>query len=218
MKFLTDAIAVGRKVIIADLHFGLVSFYDRELLEKVVKLAEKFQTIIVAGDFRHLGKKSPVKEFIEKISEISELLIVRGNHDAGISGYKAVKIGKYSVFHGHSIPGNEFFESKNLIFAHAHPSIFIPSEVGGFKERVFLVGEIEVMGEKKRVVVLPAFNELCSSTPVNLEKPAGFMFRRYNYHNWDAIMPDGTFLSLRSILKAQKGVELEGGSDRDRGY
>ncbi|MEM0302037.1 MAG: metallophosphoesterase family protein [Archaeoglobaceae archaeon] len=201
MKLINDSIAIGKKAVIADLHFGLVPFYDKELLEKVLKLAERFQTLIIAGDLKHLGKKSPLEEFLNKISGITELLIVRGNHDIGINGYKALKIGKYGIFHGHSIPEENVLNSDILIFAHAHPSVFIPSEVGGYKERAFLSGEIELLDVKRRVLVLPAFNELCSSTAVNLEKPAGFMFRKFDYSNWDAILIDGTILSLRSISK-----------------
>lgn len=201
MRILGDAISIGKKAVIADLHFGLVPFYDKELLEKTLKLAERFQTLIIAGDIRHLGKRSPVQEFLDKISGIAETIVVRGNHDIGISGCRAVKIGKNSIFHGHAVPEDEFFEAKNLIFAHAHPSVFIPSEVGGIKERAFLSGYIKMDNEKKRVIVLPAFNELCSSTAVNLEKPAGFMFRRFDYSEWDAILTDGTVLSLKIISK-----------------
>uniref|UniRef100_A0A7J2TK09 Calcineurin-like phosphoesterase domain-containing protein n=1 Tax=Archaeoglobus fulgidus TaxID=2234 RepID=A0A7J2TK09_ARCFL len=201
MRILGDAISIGKKAVIADLHFGLVPFYDKELLEKTLKLAERFQTLIIAGDIRHLGKRSPVQEFLDKISGIAETIVVRGNHDIGISGCRAVKIGKNSIFHGHAVPEDEFFEAKNFIFAHAHPSVFIPSEVGGIKERAFLSGYIKMDNEKKRVIVLPAFNELCSSTAVNLEKPAGFMFRRFDYSEWDAILTDGTVLSLKIISK-----------------
>ncbi|MFN3384890.1 MAG: metallophosphoesterase [Archaeoglobaceae archaeon] len=201
MRLLNDAISIGKKTIIADLHFGLVPFYDKELLEKVLKLAEKFQTLIVAGDVKHLGKKSYVRDFLDKISGVVELIVIRGNHDVGINGLRALRIGKFSIFHGHAIPGEEFMSSKVLIFAHAHPSVFIPSEVGGIKERAFLSGEVEIAGESKKVLVLPAFNELCSSTAVNLERPAGFMFRKFDYRSWEAILPDGTVLSLKSISK-----------------
>ncbi|MDI9611412.1 MAG: metallophosphoesterase family protein [Archaeoglobaceae archaeon] len=200
MRLLSDAIAIGKKVVIADLHFGLVPFYDRELLDRVLRLAERFQTLIIAGDLKHLGKKSPVEGFLSKVSEIAELLIIRGNHDIGINGYKALKIGKYSIFHGHSVPEETVIGSETLIFAHAHPSVFIPAEVGGYKERAFLSGEVEWQG-KKRVFVLPAFNELCSSTAVNMERPAGFMFRKFDYSNWDAILTDGTILNLKQISK-----------------
>jgi len=203
MRLFRDAAIIGKKAVIADLHFGLIPFYDRELLEKVLKLAERFQTLIIAGDIKHIGKKSPVDDFLTKISEIAETIIIRGNHDVGINAHKAIKVGKYGIFHGHSVPTDIIMNSKTLIFAHAHPSVFIPSEVGGHKERAFLWGEIEWGNAKRKVVVLPAFNELCSSTAVNLEKPAGFIFRKFDYSNWDAILMDGTVLSLRAISKSR---------------
>ena len=201
MRLFRDAAIIGKKAVIADLHFGLISFYDRELLEKVLRLAERFQTLIIAGDIKHIGKKSPVDDFLAKISEIAEIIIIHGNHDIGIKGHKAIKVGKYGIFHGHSVPEDTIMNSEKLILAHAHPSVFIPSEVGGHKERAFLLGEIDWGNTKKKVVVLPAFNELCSSTAVNLEKPAGFIFRKFDYSNWDAILIDGTVLSLRAISK-----------------
>lgn len=202
MKLLNDAVVIGKKVIIADLHFGLVPFYDRELLEKVLKLAEKFQTLVIAGDLRHLGKVSPIKDFLERISGLVELIVVKGNHDVGINGFKVLKLGKFLIFHGHAMVERELINnSKVLILAHAHPSVFIPSEVGGIKERAFLSGEVEISGEKKRTLVIPAFNELCSSTAANLERPAGFLFRKFSYLDWEAILPDGTVLSLKAISK-----------------
>jgi len=41
---------------------------------------------------------------------------------------------------------------------------------------------------------MPVFNDLCASTPVNVDKPAGFLFRRWNYLNAYATLLDGTFL------------------------
>ncbi len=197
MKFLNDAVLIGKKAVIADLHLGLVRFYDRELIKKAVEIAEKVQTIVVLGDLKHLGKPSPIEEFIREVGGVAELIIIRGNHDAGIEAIKDLRIGKYGMFHGHAVPSDDVMQARHLIFAHAHPSIFIADEVGGHKERVFLVGKIE--SEKKKVTVLPTFNDLCASTAVNLEKPAGFMFRRYDYAGWHAVLLDGTVLSLSSL-------------------
>jgi hypothetical protein len=197
-----SAVAIGKKAIIADLHLGLIRLHDPVLIERAVKLAEKFSTIIIAGDLKHLGKRGMVKEFFECLS-ISELLIVKGNHDVGLDvrmeSSRGIRVGSYGIFHGHAIPSEEVMEAKNLIFAHAHPSVFIPDSVGGYKERVYLRGEVEVNSENKTVLVLPAFNDLCASTAVNLERPAGFAFRKWDYRNWDAILLDGTVLRIGSL-------------------
>ncbi len=193
MRFFGDTLFIGSTALIADLHLGLVRFYDRKVLDKAVKIAEKAKTVVVVGDLKHLGKPSPVEDFIREVGGIAELIIIRGNHDVGIDAVKGLRIGKYGVFHGHAQPGDDVMDAKHLIFAHAHPSLYIPDEVGGYKERAFLIGEIE---EGKKITVLPAFNDLCASTAVNLEQPAGFMFRRYDYRQWKAVLLDGTLLDL----------------------
>ncbi|WP_456468867.1 metallophosphoesterase [Archaeoglobus sp.] len=193
MRLAEDVLFIGRKAVISDLHLGLVRFYDREIIEKALKIAEKADALIVAGDLMHIGRKGRYEEFLREIGSITELVLIRGNHDIGLEAEKCIRTGKYGIFHGHAIPDEDVWEAKYLIFGHAHPSIFLKDEVGGYKERVFLSGEIE---DGKRVIVLPAFNDLCASTAVNMDRPAGFMFRRYDYKKWYAILLDGTILSI----------------------
>ncbi len=199
----SGALAIGSNVIIADLHLGLFRFHDPVLIERVAKLAEKFETVIIAGDLKHLGKRSLTKEFIEKISGLAELIVIRGNHDVGVDyrleNSRGIRLGKYGIFHGHAIPEERVLDAKCLIFAHAHPSVLLTDDVGGYKERAFLMGEVTINAERKRVVVLPAFNEICASTAVNIERPAGFAFRRWDYKEWDAVLLDGTVLKLSTL-------------------
>ncbi len=193
MRLVEDYLIIGKTAVICDLHMGLVRFHDREIIDRALRIADSAETIIVAGDLRHLGRRGLYEEFIKEVGGIAELILIRGNHDIGIEGLKGIRIGKYGIFHGHSIPDEDVWDAKCLVFGHAHPSIYLGDGIGGHKERVFLSGEIE---DGKRVVVMPAFNELCASTAVNLERPAGFMFRRYDYKKWYAILLDGTILSI----------------------
>jgi len=192
MKFEEDVLFIGRKAVIADIHLGLIRYYDKELIEKALKVAEKAETVIVAGDLRHLGRRGLYEKFVEEVGGIVELILIRGNHDIDLQGLKGLRLDKYGIFHGHAVPSEEVLDAKVLIFGHAHPALFIRDSAGGYRERVFLVGDV---GDK-RVVVLPAFNELCASTAVNLDRPAGFMFRRYDYRSWYALMFDGTLLRI----------------------
>jgi len=193
MRIEEDVLFIGRKAVIADVHLGLVRHYDSELIEKALGIAEKAETLIVAGDLKHLGRRGQHEKFMREVGGITELILLRGNHDIGLDCEKAIRIGKYGVFHGHAVPDEDILDARFLIFGHAHPAYFIRDAAGGYRERVFLTGEIE---EGKRVVVLPAFNDLCASTAVNLDRPAGFMFRRYDYKKWYAIMFDGTLLRI----------------------
>lgn len=193
MRLDEGALFIGRKAVIADLHLGLVRFYDDDIIERAIKIAEKAKTLIVAGDLMHIRKKGKYEKFISEIGGITELVLVKGNHDISIDAEKCIRFGKYGIFHGHAIPDEDVWSAKYLIFGHAHPSVFLRDEVGGYKERVFLTGEIE---DGRKIIVLPAFNDLCASTAVNLDRPAGFMFRRYDYKKWYAILLDGTILSI----------------------
>lgn len=196
MRVIEDVLFVGKKAIISDLHLGLVRFYDTTLIDKALKIAEKVDTLIVAGDLKHIGKRGMYENFLREVSSITDLVVIKGNHDIGLEADKSVRIGKYGIFHGHAVPDDDVWSARYLIFGHAHPSIFLKDSIGGYKERVFLSGEIEIEGEKKRVIVLPAFNDLCASTAVNIDRPAGFMFRKYDYKKWYAILLDGTILSI----------------------
>jgi hypothetical protein len=151
-----------------------------------------------------MGRKAPVDKFMMEVRELAEVILVKGNHDIGIvtdTDSRGLRVGKYGIFHGHAIPNDEVFAARYLILGHAHPSVFIPDRVGGIKERAFLAGEIDAQGEKKSVMVLPAFNDLCASTAVNLEKPAGFAFRKWDYRKWKAILLDGTVLNIETLLQ-----------------
>uniref|UniRef100_A0A7C3M9R5 Calcineurin-like phosphoesterase domain-containing protein n=1 Tax=Archaeoglobus fulgidus TaxID=2234 RepID=A0A7C3M9R5_ARCFL len=192
MRIEEDVLFIGKKAVIADVHLGLVRHYDGELIEKALSVAEKVEMLIVAGDLKHLGKRGQHERFIREVGEITELILVRGNHDIGLECEKGIRIGKYGIFHGHAVPDDEILNAKFLIFGHAHPAYFIRDSAGGYRERVFLTGDVE----GKKIVVLPAFNELCASTAVNLDRPAGFMFRKYDYRDWYAVMLDGTLLKI----------------------
>jgi putative SbcD/Mre11-related phosphoesterase len=189
-------------LVVADLHLGLVEFYDKPLIEKLNILAEiaKADEILVLGDLKHRIWKS---SRIEKIIQTFEIPItlVKGNHDGRLDclevlSSRGIRIGKFGLFHGHAMPDEDVMQAKTMIFAHAHPSVLIRDYIGGTKVRVWLFGEFD----GKDVVVMPAFNDLCASTAVNLEKPAGVIFKRWDYKKADAIMLDGTYLGRVEML------------------
>ena len=199
------ALLLKNKVVIADVHLGLVSFFDKELIKQALNLAKYGDELIILGDLKHIGKKGRIKEFVEIFDK--EITLVKGNHDVkinvniNIESSRGIRIGKYGLFHGHAFPSDDVLQAKKLIFAHAHPSILLIDEVGGLKERVWLEGKAEIDGEKKELLVMPAFNEMCASTAINMEKPAGVIFRKWNYKKSNAILLDGTLVSLESLIE-----------------
>jgi len=212
-------LVTGRKrtLIVADLHLGLVSFPDRSVIGKVAEIAEKVgaDRVIIAGDVKHdIGlrarERREVEELVKALESVgvdkSEIIAVKGNHDGGIDDVihtedsRGMRLGKIGVFHGHAMPGDDVLQAKTLVFGHAHPAIFLKDRVGGVKERIWLEGRIEIEGEEKEAIVIPAFNDLCSSTAVNLEKPVGVLFKKWDYRRAEVMLLDGTFLGEVGML------------------
>ncbi|HIP57912.1 MAG TPA: hypothetical protein EYH00_01215 [Archaeoglobus profundus] len=205
-----------RKLLIADIHLGLVSFYDLKLIEMMKKLVDKTRAdeVLVIGDLKHkIGDCQRVDKIIQSLD--FTITLVKGNHDGGIKGLevlssRGIRLGKIGVFHGHAKPSEDVMEADILIFAHAHPSVLIMDRIGGSKVQVWLFGEFE----DKKVIVMPAFNDLCSFTPINLEKPVGVMFKVWNYEDAEAVTLDGTLLGKIKFLKEYIKYDDEAGDSR----
>ncbi|AGK60472.1 putative ICC-like phosphoesterase [Archaeoglobus sulfaticallidus PM70-1] len=188
-----------RWIVLADLHLGLVHF-DRKVIENAVRAAEGYDGVILLGDVKHdIGLRLRELKEVENLKDnllnlgIDEgnIVLVKGNHDGGID--EVIKTEGFFIskdtgfFHGHRKPPEEVLESRNIVFAHIHPAVFIQDVVGGFKRRVWLSGK---WGDRN-VTVMPAFNDLCSSLAVNLEKK---IIQQYKLSNFDVFLLDGTKL------------------------
>ncbi len=186
----------SKTLIVADVHLG-ICYLDRSIVNELKNLFEKTgaDELVIAGDFKHSisARSAEVNVFRELEKEIPTTL-VRGNHDGGIESVRELVIGKVGIFHGHLRPGEDLESCRILIAGHAHPAVLIRHGAGGIKERVWLEGECEFWeGVKKSTIIMPAFNELCASTAVNVEKPPG-IFKLDDVKNMEATMLDGTFL------------------------
>jgi len=183
MKFSSNGVLItGKNMVVADLHLGILGFPDFSMLDRLIEIYDKSKAsrLVINGDVKHMlwkAELTSVQRFISDLREfVSELVIVKGNHDGYLSQitetHNFFRDGKNVFAHGHR-KFEEIMNGKRIILAHTHPAIFIHNRVGGAKERAWLHGRID----DKECIVMPAFNEYCSSTAVNLEKPAGFIFR-----------------------------------------
>ena len=181
-------------LVVADLHLGLAGDVD-EIREKIVELANRTgcSTVLINGDLKHIGLFGVrrAKKFVEELEKDVEVSLVRGNHDANLKSeldmIKFYSDETLSVLHG-NVEHKGAMDSDVIVLAHSHPAFFIKDVVHGYKERVWLEGELE----DRRIIVMPAFNELCSSTAVNLDRPAGFIFKKVR--KFDVFTLDGVFL------------------------
>jgi putative SbcD/Mre11-related phosphoesterase len=158
IKFLTDKPAllisdkaVGRVLVIADLHIGL----EHELFKAGITIApqsEKFKaelgrlilltkagTVVILGDVKHKVPGTSFRE-MKEIPKLMEFLVgkvkvkvVRGNHDdflenimpkeVEMHGSQGFCMGGYGFFHGHAWPDKELMKCDHLFMAHVHPGI-----------------------------------------------------------------------------------------------
>ena len=192
----SGAIIFGKTLVVADLHIGILGFPDYSLLGKVIQVYEKSKAerLVINGDIKHnLGKYelNSVKKFLLELNDrVSELVVVKGNHDGLLSQVfdvsDSLAEGDVRIFHGHKrVEGIE--EAKRIIVAHTHPAVFIQDRVSGIKKRAWLVSR----QKGRECIIMPAFNELCSSTAVNLEKPSGFIFNQFK--EFDVFTVDGFY-------------------------
>ncbi len=175
-----------RTIILADFHLGressmkeqgvsLPRFQKDEILDRLSTIKEKYQpeTFIVVGDLKHEFGKNREQEFeevfevMDYLTESSDLITIRGNHDnflKTLTSKKGVPFYEYSMTvddlfltHGHK----EMEREGTLIMAHEHPSIKIRDEIGAvLKFPCFLYNE------KEDIIILPAFSPLAEGRDI----------------------------------------------------
>jgi putative SbcD/Mre11-related phosphoesterase len=135
-------------------------------------------------------------EVFERLHEaVDSIDIIPGNHDGGLrklipSSLSKIKLHPNSgcvlfdigFFHGHTWPDEKVLCSKQVLMAHNHPHVLFVDKLGG---RASFPCWVRGRLNKKRasdrysnigdsnpeIIILPAFNDLGSGTPVNTTKP-----------------------------------------------
>lgn len=198
MKFLYKAPAIFHKgaVIVGDTHFGMErklmrkGIYDEQFsLRQFLRLKElvvrhKAKRVIFLGDVKEdittLDRKT--EDVLARLSLLSEIVIVRGNHDGGIERCGCAKVIPSEGFvyeglglaHGHSWPGKELMECDYLVMGHQHPMLTTKDKMGKkHTEPVWVVAppdkekissHYKKFNKKIRLILMPAFNPLVGSS------------------------------------------------------
>jgi putative SbcD/Mre11-related phosphoesterase len=150
-----------KTIVIADPHIGWetalhekgihVPSQTPKILKKLVDLLmeHKPDALIIAGDVKYsivaseLGEWREIPEFFNGIkSHVSEIGVIRGNHDANLEPmlpenvviYPAagVVVEDVGLFHGHKWPSPSLLGCKTLMMGHIHPVVVI-RDPAGFK-------------------------------------------------------------------------------------
>jgi putative SbcD/Mre11-related phosphoesterase len=150
-----------KTLLIADPHIG----WEMELQEKgihvpsqTIKLFNKLtelitqykpDNLVILGDVKYTvtkaerGEWHDIPDFFGKLaSYISNIAVVRGNHDANLEPLlppnvqvlpaTGAVIGDVGVFHGHKWPSPELLKCKTLVMGHLHP-VVVFRDPAGFK-------------------------------------------------------------------------------------
>jgi uncharacterized protein len=183
---------------------------ERELLERFRSIIKKFEpkVLVLNGDVLHeFGrlrrntKKSFDRITLELFASVDEVIVLTGSHDrmmdTALEGSDVTAADLYFkggvlFTHGDGVPKRAKDDDvKLIVIGHEHPMLDIELK----KEPCFLYGE--KAWHEKDVLVLPAFNPLCSGTTINCMDSHDFM---------SPFIRAGDIGDYRPILNAGKDV------------
>jgi len=148
-----------KTLVIADPHLGwemtlqekgiYLPSQTPKLLKKLVALLSKYKpdTLLILGDIKYtvvmteLGEWHDIPDFFTELKRhISDIAIVRGNHDANLEPLlpENIKllpatgtiIGDIGLFHGHKWPSPVLLKCKTLVMGHLHPVVVFRDPTG----------------------------------------------------------------------------------------
>ncbi len=150
-----------KTIVIADPHLGWelalrnkginVPSQTPKLLQKLVALLSQYKPdrLLILGDVKYSvvatepGEWHDIPEFFNVLRKhVSDVAIVRGNHDANLEPLLPEKIsllpatgtiiGDVGLFHGHKWPSPTLLKCKTLVMGHLHP-VVVFHDPSGFK-------------------------------------------------------------------------------------
>lgn len=170
-------------------------------LMNLIKIT-KAEKLVIVGDLKHkvpgisFREERELLRFFEPLIKKVKVVVVKGNHDTGLKGLlpeeikiygsRGVKIGKYGFFHGHAWPAKSLTKCDYLFMGHLQPGLEFRDKIGyRAVEQVWLKCQLnkeEIMKHYKirktgrmELVIIPAFNKLLGSAPVNRMEKGDYM-------------------------------------------
>jgi putative SbcD/Mre11-related phosphoesterase len=229
-----------RYLLIADLHLGFeenlrkkgiyIPDQSRDLAMDAVNIARSCDAkkLIVLGDLKErIGSHKRTEERINQAISLwlqffDRIIVIKGNHDGllermvprevEVVGSQGTVIEGVGLFHGHSWPSDDVLNSRYLIMAHLHPAVLMEDENLRELVRVFVFSRVKLQGrrEKKRAIIMPAFNKFLGSAllnkgevPKNYRGPI-FSHGTIDLRESDIFTLDGFYLGRLSDLYIQQ--------------
>ena len=188
-----------KHLVITDLHIGFENLLSRKkiflgnnssvkhITDNVSNLIhrENIDSLILLGDIKssisQISKNewNDIPYFFDEIKKISDIILIPGNHDAGIEklvsdeismiSSKGLVIDDILLTHGHTMPSENFASVNKIIMGHLHPVFFQEdSLVNGERVWISLKAKKELVFPSAKgeieITVIPSFNPYFYST------------------------------------------------------
>ncbi len=185
IKFIKNeaALRLNEFLIISDTHIGIENDYKKSgyeipsqtqlMLKRIRKIKKQSKSLIILGDIKHSIPFTPEKEeeevklFINELRRMfKEVILIKGNHDAGIESIiddvkKEYITNNIALIHGHTV-SDKALEHK-IIAGHMHPVYSYKNHLGIVQRRkCFIISD--------KIIVMPAFTDLSAGSD-ELAKP-----------------------------------------------
>jgi len=214
---------IGSLLIISDLHIGIT----KDIWDKGVRIPSQVKAtaarinalkrstetakLVMLGDVKHhipnisWQEEKEIPEFFSLL-DFKKIILVKGNHDGRIERLvpgnvkvrKSYSCGKYAFTHGH----RTIKTSKGIIvMGHNQAHVKFRDELGAsYVEPVWVKGPLKGPYKGKKLVMVPAFNELAGATLVNKDELIGPIARHLDKKQAHCYLLDGTDLGTVSDL------------------
>ncbi len=218
------AMKIDDMLIIADLHLGITKDISDKgislpsqsmgLASKINKLKKSTKTskLILLGDIKHnipvisWQERSEIPQFFSLL-KFRKIVLLKGNHDGMIEKIvpKNVKVkdlhvhGSYAFTHGHK---KIMTSKKTIVIGHNQPHIRFQDEMGArYTVPVWVRGPLGGFYNGKKIIMVPAFNDLAGATIVNRDDMLGPIAKCLDIKKAHCFLLDGTDLGNINDLR-----------------
>ncbi|MFH0835036.1 MAG: metallophosphoesterase [Candidatus Micrarchaeota archaeon] len=172
------AAALGKTLLVADLHLGI----ELELRAKGISARQQWQpcakrinallkkmrcnSLVILGDAKHdvygcdIEERTMFRHFLDALAT-KDVRIIKGNHDSHLEGTAPIIPAtgmlfddagvSYGLFHGHAWPSKGVLQSDILLMAHQHPMYEFKDRAGSWSEKCWISAETKA--DKKQGVI-----------------------------------------------------------------
>ncbi|MCL5007681.1 MAG: metallophosphoesterase [Candidatus Marsarchaeota archaeon] len=167
-----------------------VNIYDNaeRMAGKILDLYDTFSAnaLVILGDIKNSvlrpdrAERDSIVRFFYMLRGL-KIIAIRGNHDsymneiAGIEMHDELIVGSVAMLHGNGWPSPEAAKCKTLITGHNHIAVEILDRNGArYVDKAWMFSKPDLRIAKlryksfnlRRMVIMPAFNELITGTPI----------------------------------------------------